>query len=112
MIETPREVQYYCHIEEELLHSRKHKAMKFVENKCIEFNKEQNFFVCKPLIGYNTREYRIDRDSTVEWGYRCNCQFYTMNEKKDEPKMCPHILALLISFDEDYERLLEMEEVS
>lgn len=73
----------------------KHKAITFLENKCIVY--ENGKFYCLPLKGYNTRTYELTCNKvTEEWD--CNCQGAQLKRRKGEPIMCSHILALKLWF--------------
>lgn len=90
---TPKTVQYYSHHAKKLEHSQVHKAKKFIEHHCIEYNKETKCFYCKPIEGYNKRTYTIERNPEMPDNFECNCQYFQKNKS-----ICSHILALLFYF--------------
>ena len=100
MREDPKNVQYYSSLEKELKRSQVHKAKKFLEHSCIEYDKEEKGFVCKPIEGYNKTTYILKRNKEVEGGFACNCQHFVMKEKRGEDPRCSHILALHYWFDQ------------
>lgn len=95
-----KDVQYYSSLEKELKHSQVHKAKKFLELGCIEYDKELKGFICKPIKGYNKTEYHLKSNKNVVGGYECNCQHFVMQTKKGFDPRCSHILALHYWFSE------------
>ena len=87
---TPQNVQYFSHHTQEFAHSQVHKAQKFVEHGCIEYAGD-GFFVCKPILGYNTRTYTMRKNSAGS--FECNCQ-----KAREGAESCSHILALFWAF--------------
>ena len=85
-----RDLQWYDHRNQNLLHSQRHKVLKLLDYKCVERNGDG--FLVKPIPGYNTRTYTITPIRTgagLMVDIACNCQYFTM---KHEP--CSHIGAV------------------
>lgn len=69
------------------------KAQKFVELKCITYDKEKKCYLCLPIPNYNKTTYEMrPRDG----GFVCSCQFHNqVIEKQKVPGLiCSHVLAL------------------
>ena len=70
------------------------KALKFIENNCIDYVKDQdgifgnNYYICKPIPEYNKTTYKI---KNIRGEFECNCQFHQTTHR-----MCSHILALFM----------------
>jgi len=75
-------------MEGEKTYSIRAKARKFIENNCIEYDKEKKCYLCKPIKGYNSTTYHlINKNGEFE----CSCQFHQKTKR-----MCSHILALYL----------------
>ena len=102
--ESPRElnpkiVQYYCHHTKLLEHNQIHKAIAFLEHKCIVYNKEQKCYLCGPIEGYNTRTYTLKPNKDYPDKFECNCQAFVTQVRKGEGRpFCSHLLALFYHF--------------
>jgi hypothetical protein len=95
MTEDPRNVQFYSERERDLLQTQKNKILKLIEHDCIQYS-GNGIFICKPLIGYNSTTYKLEKNS---WGdFECTCQAHQMKKKKGEYFFCSHIGALTESF--------------
>jgi len=71
------------------------KALKFLQEKCIEYQKDEydsskSCYICKPIEGYNKTTYHIKWDKEIK-DFKCSCQFNVTTGK-----MCSHILALYL----------------
>lgn len=68
------------------------KARRFIENGCIDYDKEKKCYLCRPIEGYNNTTYEL----TPNHGeFECNCQFFQNVVKKQEAGLiCSHVLAL------------------
>jgi len=66
------------------------KAKKFLENDCIEYDKEKKCYLCKPIPEYNKTTYEIKWNKELK-EFECNCQY---NQKTK--RICSHILALYL----------------
>jgi len=70
------------------------KALKFIENNCIDYVKDwkgvfgDNLYICKPIPNYNKTTYEIRWDKDLK-EFSCNCQYHQTTKR-----MCSHILAL------------------
>jgi len=69
------------------------KARKFIKNNCIEYNREEKAYLCKPIEGYNKTTYKI---KWINGRFECDCQFFQRVIKKQNipDLICSHILAL------------------
>lgn len=94
--EMPIDVQYYDHFTGELAHTQTHKAQKFIEHGCIEYNSEMKVFLCGPIKGYNTRTYTLRYIGSGR--FSCNCQGYKKKMETTYDPFCSHILALMLYF--------------
>lgn len=83
-------VQYYDVVTRTLKKSQKQKAIKFIENKCIE-ELANGFFLVHPIKGYNSTTYKVDIINKD-----CNCQHAT-NQKRlgINDVTCSHIFAVI-----------------
>jgi len=75
-------------MEGEKTYSIRAKAKKFVENNCIEYDKEKKCYICKPIKGYNSTTYHLVNKGKE---FECSCQFHQKTKR-----MCSHILALYL----------------
>lgn len=104
----PKQVCFYSHTYKEFVTEYgqvradvlKHKASKFIENRCLDYSPENKEFFCKPLRGYNTRTYTLVNHNLGD--FECNCQGYQSKLKKGEFPSCSHILALKLAFKMNY----------
>jgi len=77
-------------------YSIRKKALRFVENECIDYDREKKCFICNPIPGYNSTKYEIKNNYKFSSGFECNCQFH-QKVVVDRPElMCSHCLALLL----------------
>lgn len=74
-----------------LLGSQKTKARRFNQLKLIQYE-GQGKFVCKPIRGYNSTTYTMQKDQAGNWV--CNCQWSVKNDGAS----CSHIQALWLHF--------------
>ena len=85
-----------------LTRSQQEKIKKILSHSCLE-RVEDNYWLCRPISGYNKNTYKIQRD--FSWDrWKCNCQFFTTTGKD-----CAHISALkqyLQEWGEDGQRRL------
>lgn len=65
-------------------------ALKFLENDCIEYNKEKKCYLCNPIAGYNFTIYELKPKGG---DFECSCDF-TKRVEQIPGLVCPHILAL------------------
>lgn len=68
--------------------ARQIKARKFIEHNCIEWDRENKVWLCKPIKTYNKTTYHIKK---TKEGFDCSCQFYVQTGK-----ICSHQLALYL----------------
>lgn len=70
------------------------KARRFLENECIEYDKEKKCYLCKPLKGYNKTTYEIR--SLPNQQFSCSCQFYNrvVLRQNITNLICSHVCAL------------------
>jgi len=97
---TPKNVMYYSHHAKEVNNSIKHKAQIFLDMDLVEYDFDVKCYIVKPIAGYNTRTYTIQKRKT---GFECNCQGCQTKIKKglyDPEKQsltaCSHILAVYL----------------
>ena len=77
----------------------KAKAIKFIENNCLNYNPEDKLFSCSPLKGYNKTTYTMEAKKMS-----CNCQGYITKAKRGDYAFCSHLLALKFAFKMNYFR--------
>jgi hypothetical protein len=99
----PKEVQYYSHHAKELKRSQQNKIDKFLEHGCIQYDRENKRYECRPLKGYNTRTYILER--CKKFGFECSCQGfqsklkkYNQNPFQNPEPSCSHVGALYEHF--------------
>lgn len=80
-------VQLYSAHARELRHTQQHKVMKFVEYGCVEYDRENRVFLCKPIEGYNSTTYEIRNSKEFEW--ECNCQGFQSAKRRYEKTRMP-----------------------
>jgi predicted nucleic acid-binding Zn finger protein len=91
--EDPVDVQYFSKMLGACLQSQHHKAQKFIQHRCIQWDIERETFVCMPIPGYNTQTYTLKKNDGF---FSCDCQSYVTKQKQTGQGWCSHILALLI----------------
>ena len=76
------------------------KARRFLENGCIDYDKEKKCYLCKPIKGYNKTTYEMrnwyHKDARATTGFNCTCQFYqrVVTRQRIAGLICSHICAL------------------
>jgi len=71
----------------------RHKALRFLRDNCIEYDKENKCYLCKPIKGYNSNTYKM---FPIGDTFNCTCQFHNKVVVKEPNMMCSHVLALLL----------------
>lgn len=91
--ESPVDVQYFSKILGECVQSQHHKARKFIEHECLQWDPDRKCFICLPIPGYNSTTYSLfhTKDS-----FQCDCQAFVKKYKESGHGFCSHVLALLI----------------
>ncbi len=73
------------------------KALIFLKLGCVEYNKEQKYFMVNHIEGYNKTNYRV-------WGegkhFTCDCQFFNKVSKNWDHPRCSHIQAVLFYLEQ------------
>ena len=72
----------------------KTKALKFVRNNLVAYDKETKTFKVSPIPGYNSTTYTINNRG--DGHFECSCQFYNKVSKYWEHPTCSHIQAVKI----------------
>lgn len=94
------QVQFYSEKLKKLKYPVKRKVLKLLANNCLECI--DGHWICKPILGYNTRTYTIEEKNG---GYECNCQGCQSRIRKGLSPICSHILAVrLLRNDLDMEK--------
>ena len=70
------------------------KALKFVKNNCIEYDKEKKCYLCKPIKGYNSTTYEMRNQYDLPHKFNCTCQFHNKVVIKQKELCCSHVAAL------------------
>jgi hypothetical protein len=86
------DVQFYSQHARDLKHTQRNKVLKFIENKCVEYDSTIKQFIVRHIEGYNTRDYHVSKEHG-DW--TCDCQFYMMGKKIGEHRVCSHAGAVL-----------------
>ena len=101
---TPENVAYWSTTMKEVINNlgkqrggvMKHKALLFVQNGCITYDRDAKKFYCTPLKGYNNTTYTLTPNK--EWDFVCDCQGAQSKLQKGEIPHCSHYLALKFAF--------------
>lgn len=105
------DIQYYDHLKKELTQPQMKKAIQFVKLGLIEYI-GNNTFLCKKILGYNTRDYTLKRHPEFDW--ECNCQGWQSKKRKYDAEeahipTCSHISALYLYFKSKHSECWEQE---
>jgi len=98
------DIIFYSAHTRQLCGSTEGKIKAILEQGCIEYNKEQKVFLCKPIMQRNGKPYNFTTytmQSNKAFGFSCDCQAWTMRYRKhmeDPVKIplphCSHVAAL------------------
>ena len=102
---NPKTVCFYSHFYrgfidehgEKVAHPLKVKALKFLKNNSIRYDKDMGCYFCDFLQGYNSRNYQLTWNKELK-RWECNCQSFVTKLKKGEKPFCSHLLTLMLYF--------------
>jgi len=89
-----KEVQFYSETAKSLVNTQRHKILKFLEYKCIEYV-GKNQYICKPIPDYNSTTYALKK---VGNDFECSCQAFQKAKSASSYFFCSHIGALMEFF--------------
>lgn len=72
------------------------KAKTFLDNGCVQYDKELKCYICLPLKNYNSTTYHLRNNYAFKSGFECDCQFHNkvVSKNPEIGLMCSHALAL------------------
>ena len=90
------DIQYYSEHLRGLAHSQIEKSEKFLENGCLEYDKDSKTWKVNPIEGYNKTIHEISKENGA---FVCSCQGCQTRLKKGLNPNCSHIGALYMFFE-------------